>query len=81
MIKEIEKEIRELQRELGDIQKEQAALTLQPCRGDSEIRKKDDKLEDLDTRARKITRTLHDLQRKRQRLMSESVLKEASLSP
>ncbi len=81
MIKEIEKEIREFQRELGDIQKEQAALTLQPCRGDSEIRKKDGKLEDLDTRARKITRTLHDLQRKRQRLMSESVLKEASLSP
>ncbi len=45
MIKQLEKQIRDLQRELAEVQKGQSALRLQPCRGDSEIREKDGKLE------------------------------------
>ena len=75
MIKQLEKEIRDQQRELAEARKEQNALRLQPCLGDSEIREKDRKLEELERRARTIDRILQDLQRKRQRLMSESILK------
>ena len=78
MIKQLEKQIRDQQKELVEVRKEQAALHLQPCLGDSEIRKKDGKLEELDSRAKSIDRTLQDLQRKRQRLMSESILKGIS---
>jgi septal ring factor EnvC (AmiA/AmiB activator) len=72
MITELEKEIRDLQKELAEIKKDQSVLRLQPCRGDSEIREKDGKLEELDMRARTINRTIHDLTRKRQLLISES---------
>ena len=72
MIKQLENQIRDLKRELAEIQKEQAILRLQPCRGDSEIREKDGKLEELDMRAKTINRTIHDLTRKRQLLISES---------
>ena len=75
MIKQLEKQIRDQQRELAEVRKEQNALRLQPCLGDSEIREKDRKLEELENRARIIDRILQDLQRKRQRLMSESILK------
>jgi predicted RNase H-like nuclease (RuvC/YqgF family) len=72
MITELEKKIRDLQKELAEIKKDQSVLRLQPCRGDSEIREKDGKLEELDMRAKTINRTLHDLTRKRQLLISES---------
>jgi chromosome segregation ATPase len=78
MIKQIEKEIRDLQRERAEVQKGQAALCLQPCRGDSEIREKDGKLEELDRRAKTINGTIHDLQRKRQVLISGPIIKENS---
>ena len=80
MIKQLEKQIRDLQKELAEVQKGQAALYLQPCRGDSEIREKDAKLEELDRRAKTINGTIHDLQRKRQGLMSGSIIKENSQS-
>jgi chromosome segregation ATPase len=80
MIKQLEKQIRDLQRELSEIQKGQAALRLQPCRGDSEIRQKDGKLEELDKRAKSISETIRDLERKRQKLMAESVMREKSSS-
>ena len=80
MIKQIEKEIRDLQKARAEVQKGQAALCLQPCRGDSEIREKDEELEELERRAKTINGTIHDLQRKRQVLMSESIMKEASQS-
>ncbi len=79
-IGETEKEIRDLQKELAEVRKERAALRLRPCLGDKEIREKDGKLEDLDIRAKTIDRTLQDLQRKRQRLISESILKGSSSS-
>jgi septal ring factor EnvC (AmiA/AmiB activator) len=72
VITELEKEMRDLQKELAEIKKDQSVLRLQPCRGDSEIREKDGKLEELDMRAKTINRTIHDLTRKRQLLISES---------
>ena len=76
MIKQLEKQIRDLQKELAEVQKGQDALRLQPCRGDSEIREKDGKLDDLDRRAKIIRESMQDLERKRQVLMSESAIKE-----
>ena len=76
MIKEFKKQIRNVQKELAEVQKGQAALRLQPCRGDSEIREKDGKLEKLDRRAKTISETIRDLERKRQKLMAESTIRE-----
>jgi chromosome segregation ATPase len=72
MIKELEQKIRDLQKELAEVQKDQAVLRLQPCQGDSEIREKDAKFDDLDKRAKTIRETIRDLTRKRQLLISES---------
>jgi chromosome segregation ATPase len=58
MIKQLENQIRDLKRELAEIQKDQAVLRLQPCRGDSEIRKKDEKFDELDRRAKIINETI-----------------------
>jgi chromosome segregation ATPase len=80
MIKQLEKQIRDLQKELAEVQKGQSALRLQPCRGDSEIREKDGKLEELDRRAKTIRETIRDLERKRQKLMAESATTENSCS-
>ena len=75
MIKQLEKQIRDLQKELVAIQKGQAALRLHPCRGDSEINKKDGKLDELDRRAKTLNETIRDLTRKHQLLISESTSK------
>jgi hypothetical protein len=72
MIKELEKKIRDLTEELAEVQKDQAVLSLQPCRGDSEIRKKDAKYDELDRRGTIIKRTIVGLTRKLQLLISES---------
>ncbi len=58
MIKELEKQIRDLQRELDQVQKDQTALRLQPCRGDSDIREKDEKEDELDSRAKGLRVTI-----------------------
>jgi hypothetical protein len=71
MIRKLETEIRGLQRELAEVQRGQALLRLQPCQGDSEIRKKDADLDELDRRAKTLTGTLQDLARKRQLLISQ----------
>jgi prefoldin subunit 5 len=72
MIKELEKQVRDLQRELADVQKDQAVLRLQPCRGDSEIRMKDEKIDELDRRSKIINESIRGLTRKLQLLISES---------
>jgi len=72
MIKELEKQKRDLQKELADVQKDQALLRLQPCRGDSEIRQKDAKFDELDKRAKTLRETIRDLTRKLQLLISKS---------
>ena len=81
MITELEKQIRDLQKELADIKKDRSVLRLQPCRGDSEIREKDEKLEELDMRAKTINRTIQDLTRKHQLLISESIIRGSNESP
>jgi len=75
MIKQLENQIRDLQKELAEIQKDQAVLRLQPCRGDSEIRGKDAKFDELDKRAKAINETIRGLTRKRQLLISESTIR------
>ncbi len=72
MINQLQQQIRDLQKELAEVQMEQAAFRLQPCRGDSEIRKKDAKFDELDGRAKTINETIRDLTRKLQRLISQS---------
>ena len=76
MIKELEKEIGDLTEELAEVQKDQALLRLQPCRGDSDIREKDAKFDELDRRGTIIRKTIVDLKRKHQLLISESALRE-----
>ncbi len=78
MIKEVEKQIRDLQKELAEVRKEQVALLLRPCSGDLEIREKEGKWEELDSQAKSADKILQDLQRKRQRFMSEAILKGGS---
>ena len=81
MSKELENQIRDLQKELAAIQKDQAVLRLQPCRGDSEIREKDAKLDDLDRRAEAINKTIRAMTRKHQLSISESAIKGSCDSP
>jgi prefoldin subunit 5 len=81
MIKELERQIRDLQRELSELKKDQAVLRLQPCRGDSDIKGKDAKFDELDRRAKNINETIRDLTRKRQLLISEATTKGSYHSP
>ncbi len=77
MIKELEIQIRDLQRKLAEIQKDRAALRLQVCMGDSEIRKKDEKSDELDRRAKEIDEDLRAMIKKRQLLIFQSAAKGA----
>ena len=81
MIKQLENQIRDLKKELAEIQKDQAVLCLQSCRGDSEIRGKDVKFDELDRRAKVIKDTIRGMTRKRQLLISESTLRGNNESP
>jgi len=71
MITDIEKKIRDLQKELAEVQREQAALRLQPCKGDAEIRKKDEKFDELEGRVKILRESIRHLTRKRQLSISE----------
>ncbi len=81
MIKELENQIRDLRKELAEIKNNQTVLRLQPCRGDSEIRGKEAKLDELDRRAKAINETVRDLTRKRQLLISQATTKGSYASP
>jgi archaellum component FlaC len=81
MIKKLENQIRDVQKELAQVQKDQTLLRLQPCQGDSEIRKKDEKFDELDRRARIINKTIGDLTRKLQLLISQSNREASCHSP
>jgi len=76
MITELEKQIRDLQKELAEVQREQAALRFQPCKGDSEIRKKDEKFDELDGRVKILRESIRRLNRRRQLSVSQSISKE-----
>jgi chromosome segregation ATPase len=77
MIMDLEEQIRGLRRELAEVEREQADLRLQPCKGDSEIAKKDAKFDELDRKGAILRKTIVDLTRKLQLLISQSN-KEAS---
>jgi len=81
MIQQLENQIWDLQKELAEIKKEQAVLRLQPCRGDSEIRKKDEKFDELDRRAKAINETIRGMTKKRQLMIAESTAKGSSEPP
>jgi len=81
MNKELENQIRDLQKELAVIQKDQVVLRLQPCQGDSEIKEKDGKLDELDRRAKAINETIRGMTRKHQLSISESAIKGSCDSP
>jgi len=81
MIKQLENQIRDLKRELAEIQKDRAVSRLQPCRGDSEIRGKDTKFDELDRRAKAINDAIRGMTRKRQLLISESAIRGNNKSP
>ena len=81
MIKQIERQIRDLQKELNEVQKEETALHLLPCKGDATIRKKEEKLEELDKRVRSVKESIRELERKRQEVMSEPVKRDGYESP
>jgi hypothetical protein len=72
MNKEIEREIKDLQKELAEVERNQAALRLQPCRGDADMREKDAKIEGLLERAEIIRNMIRNLTRKRQLMISKS---------
>jgi len=77
IMQELQKQIRDLQNELADVQKEIAALRLQPCRGDSEIAKKEAKFDELDRKGAILKKTIVDLTRKLQLLNSQSITRES----
>ena len=81
MIKQLTNQIRDLQKELAEIKKDQAILRTQPCRGDSEIRGKDAKFDELDRRAKIINDTIRDTTRKRQLIVSQVAIRGSNKSP
>lgn len=60
---------------MAEVQKNQALLRPQSCRGDSDIREKDAKFNELDRRRTAIRKTIVDLTNKHQLLISESFLR------
>jgi chromosome segregation ATPase len=81
MIKQLENQIRDLQKELAEIKRDQTALRIQPCRGDSEIRGKDTKFDELDRRAKAINDTIRGTTRKRQLMISQPAIRGSNESP
>jgi hypothetical protein len=71
-MQQLEKQVRDLKNELAEVEKEKAALRLQPCQGDAEIRAKEVKFDGLERRAKSINETLRSLTRKRHLSISES---------
>ncbi len=76
MVKKLEYQIRDLQKELAEIKKDQAILRTQPCRGDSEIRVKDAKFDEMDRRVKALTDNIRDTTRKRQLMISQTAIRE-----
>ncbi len=81
MIKQIERQVRDLQKELSEVQKEWNLVRLQPCRGDGDIRQKDEKLNSLEERMDAIQDQIRGLERKRRDVLSGTVKKKDAESP
>jgi len=70
-----------LQKELSEVQKEWNLVRLQPCRGDGDIRQKDEKLNSLEERMDAIQDQIRGLERKRRDVLSGTVKKKDAESP
>jgi len=81
MIKQIEGQIRELQKKLAETQKERNLLRLQPCKGDLEIRQKDEEINRLDKSIAFLNQQIRETEKKRREMMSESLKKPNYESP
>ena len=81
VMNQIERQIRELQKELTEIQKERDLYRLQPCRGDLDIHKKQEKLEELDNRFASVNLKIRELEKKRRDTMLETFRKTDYESP
>ena len=81
MIKQIERQVRDLQKELSEVQKEWNLVRLLPCRGDGDIRQKDQKLNSLEERVDAIQDQIRELERKRRDALSGTVKKVDQDSP
>ena len=81
MIKQIERQVRDLQKEFSEVQKEWNLVRLQSCRGDGDIRQKDEKLNGLEQRMDAIQDQIRELERKRRDVLSGSIRKEDGKSP
>ncbi len=75
MLRQLESQIQDLQTELAGVRKDQGVLRLQPCRGDSEIKEKNARLDELDRRAKALDEIIKGLTRRRRLLLSESALR------
>ena len=70
-----------MQKEFSEVQKEWNLVRLQPCRGDGDIRQKDEKLNGLEERMDAIQDQIRELERKRRDVLSGSIRKEDGKSP
>jgi len=77
MINQLENQIRDLKKELAEIKKNQALLRLQPCLGDPEIRKKEERFIELEGRAAALNESVRGLTKKYQLLLSGSAPRTA----
>jgi len=81
MTKQIERQVRDLQKEMAEAQRERDLLRLRPCRGDMEIREKDEGLDRLDKRIESIQSLIRELGKKRREGMSAAVKRGEYESP
>jgi prefoldin subunit 5 len=81
MTKQIERQIRDLQKEMAEAQRERDLLRLRPCRGDMEIREKDEGLDRIDKRIDSIQSLIRELEKKRREVMSAGVKRGEYESP
>jgi hypothetical protein len=81
MIKQIERQAKESLKELGEAQRERSLLRFQPCKGDAELRRKDQALEELDQRIEALNEKIRELEKKRRELMFEAHQKADYESP
>ncbi len=81
MTKQIERQICDLEKELDEFQDLHAVLYLQPCNGDTTIRQKEEKLEELEQRIRSLKGSIRELERKRQEMISEPLMRGGYESP
>ena len=72
--KEIKWAIRDFHAELARLRREEGILRFQPCRGDVELRRKEEALEGLKKRIKSVDEKIWELEKKLREIMSEAGL-------